>query len=158
MSTHIPSIYADFNNADALGRLRLNCAGTIRDLASQGIVLREGLRLHLHDEELGADAQVCFSETENVWVAIIDWSAIDSSSHQPQSATVPNRQSASGKVNRKQQQRMISLSKNQLELLRRIEWLRASTFYGMKSPRIGKLKRSSNFQLFLSPRKSKKIK
>ena len=32
-------IFADFNNADENGRLRLNCTGTIEDLARQKIEL-----------------------------------------------------------------------------------------------------------------------
>jgi hypothetical protein len=40
-----PKVYADFHNADAKGRLRLNCVGTIEDLARQGITLREGMPL-----------------------------------------------------------------------------------------------------------------
>lgn len=57
-----PSIYADFHNADALGRLRLNCAGTARDLAAAGVRL--------------ADGEVRFSEDERAWVAVIDWGRI----------------------------------------------------------------------------------
>jgi hypothetical protein len=47
-----PTIYADFHNADARGRLRLNCAGTVADLARTGVVLTEGLRLTFSDGEL----------------------------------------------------------------------------------------------------------
>jgi hypothetical protein len=72
----IPSIYADFNNADPSGRLRLNCIGTIEDLARQGIHLREGLRLTLHDEELEVEGEVHFSPEEHLWVAEIDWNAV----------------------------------------------------------------------------------
>ena len=34
-------VYADFHNADAEGRLRLNTIGTIRDLSRQNITLRD---------------------------------------------------------------------------------------------------------------------
>lgn len=68
-----PTIYADFNNADARGRLRLNGIGTVRDLARTGLPLREGLPLSLHDEELEADGEAHFSEEERIWVARIDW-------------------------------------------------------------------------------------
>jgi hypothetical protein len=71
-----PLVYADFHNADAGGRLRLNSIGTIRDLSRQGITLRQGLPLILHDEELEADAEVSFSPDEHLWVAAIDWDAI----------------------------------------------------------------------------------
>jgi hypothetical protein len=71
-----PLVYADFHNADAEGRLRLNTVGTIRDLSRQNITLRDGLSLTLHDEELEADGEVRFSPEEHVWVAAIDWEAI----------------------------------------------------------------------------------
>jgi hypothetical protein len=71
-----PIIYADFNNADRAGRLRLNCAGTIEDLSRQGIQLREGMHLTLHDEELEADGEAHFSSEEQIWVARINWQMI----------------------------------------------------------------------------------
>ena len=74
MATH--SIYADFNNADPQGRLRLNCVGTVRDLGRLGVQLQDGLRLRVHDEELEADGEVSYSSDEQIWVAKIDWSAV----------------------------------------------------------------------------------
>jgi hypothetical protein len=71
-----PTVYADFHNADSRGRLRLNCVGTIRDLAEKRIVLVEGLRLMLSDDELEVDGEVQFAAEEHVWVAVIDWDAI----------------------------------------------------------------------------------
>jgi hypothetical protein len=76
VTTHRPVLYADFHNADARGRLRLNCVGTVHDLARQGIILREGLRLRLRDEELEVDGEVRFAPEENGWVAVIDWQAV----------------------------------------------------------------------------------
>jgi hypothetical protein len=71
-----PTIYADFNNADPNGSLRLNCIGTIEDLSRKGVRLSEGLRLTLHDEELEADGEVHFSPEERIWVAIINWQLV----------------------------------------------------------------------------------
>jgi len=80
-----PRVYADFHNADANGRLRLDCVGTIEDLAQQGIALREGMLLTLYSDDLDANGQldelrvngvVSFAEEEHCWVAAIDWSAI----------------------------------------------------------------------------------
>ena len=80
-----PIVYADFQNADARGRLRLNCIGTVEDLARQGLTLREGMPLTLYSDDLDAKGQVdellvdgivSFSEEEHCWVAAIDWSAI----------------------------------------------------------------------------------
>jgi hypothetical protein len=80
-----PKVYADFHNADSQGRLRLNCAGTLEDLARQHINLREGLSLTLYADDLDgrgqpaellADGTVSFSAEEQCWVAAIDWGAI----------------------------------------------------------------------------------
>lgn len=71
-----PRVYADFHNADARGRLRLNCEGTVEDLAHHQIVLRDGVSLTLYSEELEVEGQVQYSTDENLWVAVIDWNAI----------------------------------------------------------------------------------
>ncbi len=72
-----PKVFADFHNADVQGRVRLNCIGTMRDLASQKILLREGLPLRLYSEDLEADGVVQFSSEEKIWVAAIDWNLIE---------------------------------------------------------------------------------
>ena len=71
-----PQVFADFHNADAKGRLRLNCIGTVEDLAQQQIVLQDGLSLTLYSEELEVEGVVQYSTDENLWVAVIDWNAI----------------------------------------------------------------------------------
>ncbi len=71
-----PKIFADFHNADREGRLRLNCIGTIEDLARRNIELQPGQLLTLYSEELEVDGTVQYSETEKVWVAAIDWNQI----------------------------------------------------------------------------------
>ena len=71
-----PRVYADFHSADAQGRLRLNCVGTVQDLSQQHIVLREDLCLTLVSEDLEVNGRVRFSPDENIWVAVIDWDAI----------------------------------------------------------------------------------
>ena len=77
-----PRVFADFHNADAQGRLRLNCIGTVEDLAQQQIVLRDGITLTVYSEELEVEGVVHYSTDENVWVAVIDWGAIrDVGSH-----------------------------------------------------------------------------
>ena len=73
----VPSIFADFNNADAQGRVRLNCVGTLEALARLGIRLENGLLVVVTDEdELEADGEVVYSTEEHIWVAKIDWKAI----------------------------------------------------------------------------------
>jgi hypothetical protein len=71
-----PKVFADFHNADIQGRLRLNCIGTIEDLASQNIELQDGQLLTLYSEDLEVDGVVQYSTEENLWVAAIDWNAI----------------------------------------------------------------------------------
>ena len=73
-----PTIYADFMNADPLGRVRLNSVGTIEDLGRSGLRLADGLRVTVHDDELEADGVVLRSADEHIWVAQIDWTAIRS--------------------------------------------------------------------------------
>ena len=71
-----PSLYADFMNADPQGRVRLNCVGTIEDLGRLGLPLQDGLRIVVHDDELEANGEVMFSNDEKIWVAQIDWNAL----------------------------------------------------------------------------------
>lgn len=71
-----PRVFADFQNADSQGRLRLNCIGTIEDLSRQGTKLIDGGNLLIYSEELEADAIVAYSDKEKIWVAAIDWDKI----------------------------------------------------------------------------------
>jgi hypothetical protein len=69
-------VFVDFHNADEQGRLRLNCIGTIEDLARHQAELENGQKLTLYGEDLEVDGVVEFSEDEKVWVATIDWNQI----------------------------------------------------------------------------------
>jgi hypothetical protein len=80
-----PKVYADFQNLDDENRLRLTCAGTLRDLERQGIRLHEGLVLTLYSDdandegnpdELRAEGRAQFNHREGCWVAVVDWSAL----------------------------------------------------------------------------------
>ncbi|MBE9080375.1 hypothetical protein IQ241_24315 [Romeria aff. gracilis LEGE 07310] len=72
-------VFADFHNADSQDRLRLNCIGTVEDLARQEIQLQDGQLLTLYSEELETEGIVQYSSEENLWVAKIDWNAIKES-------------------------------------------------------------------------------
>ncbi len=74
MSNH--RTFADFQNADLQGRLRLSCIGTIEDLSRYGTKLIDGGKLSIYSEELEADAVVEYSDEEKIWVATIDWDKI----------------------------------------------------------------------------------
>ena len=69
-------VYADFHNADPQGRVRLNCVGTVEDLARCQIKLEDALEITLYSEDLEVEGRVQYSRQENVWVAVIDWNAI----------------------------------------------------------------------------------
>jgi sporulation protein YlmC with PRC-barrel domain len=69
-------VFADFHNADPQGRLRLNCVGSIKDLACQNIELHEGRSLTLYSEDLEVEGVVQYSQEENLWVVAIDWNNI----------------------------------------------------------------------------------
>lgn len=72
-----PRLFADFNNADALGRLRLVCTGTQKDLSRLALGLRDGQRVIVSDEDsLEADGIVRWSSAEAIWVAEIQWDAL----------------------------------------------------------------------------------
>ena len=71
-----PTIFADFQNADEQGRIRLNTRGAQRDIEQLSPALTAGMSLTFSDGELEVDGEAEFSEEEHVWVARIDWSKI----------------------------------------------------------------------------------
>lgn len=98
MSLEMTKIYADFQNADPQGRVRLNCNGTVEDLSRQQIELREGLHLILYaddvnakgeEDDLLAEGVVTYSQEEHCWVAAIDWQAIRHASDEGVHGVVP---------------------------------------------------------------------
>lgn len=64
----IDKIFADFNNADSKGRVRLTTVGSLRDIKDENLRLEPGLELVLDDEDgLNTIGIVEFSEEENIW-------------------------------------------------------------------------------------------
>lgn len=91
-----PKIYADFQNLDDANRLRLTCAGTLRDLERQGIRLQAGLVLTLYTDdaddqgnpdELRAEGRVEYNEEQKCWVAAVDWAKLRHASDDTASET-----------------------------------------------------------------------
>lgn len=76
MSENPISIYADFNNADAAGRLRLNATGSLRDLERLPESPVDGQAVTVVSEDLRVEGIMRFSVEEDIWVAEIDWNAI----------------------------------------------------------------------------------
>ena len=67
-----PHIFADFNNADKRARVRLNCKGTLDDMASLGLTFHDGMHVVLDDgDEIAVDAIVRYCP-EEIWVAEVD--------------------------------------------------------------------------------------
>lgn len=69
-------VFVDFHNADAQGRLRLNCIGTIEDLSAQKVELQSGQQLTFYSEDLEVDGVVEYSDSEHLWVVVINWNEI----------------------------------------------------------------------------------
>jgi hypothetical protein len=74
----LPRIFVDFQNADVSGRVRLNCAGSMRDLMEGRVDLKPGLKLLVYSDDgdefdLQADGVVEYSDDEHCWVAVINW-------------------------------------------------------------------------------------
>jgi hypothetical protein len=99
-----PKVFVDFGNADAKGRVRLNCAGTLADLTRQNVQLRDGMVLALYSDdenvhgqpdELRAVGTVEYSVDEKAWVASIDWDAVHHASAEVVTGR-PERRSAAG--------------------------------------------------------------
>lgn len=71
----LPRIYADFNNADVAGRLRLNVAGSLADLDRVRDLVEPGSRVIFYSEDLEVEGSVQHSESEGgIWVGRINWS------------------------------------------------------------------------------------
>jgi hypothetical protein len=67
-----PKIYADFNNLDKEGRLRLITSGSLEDICNQKTELFPGMNIIVYDDEFSIDGEVAFSADEEIWVAKID--------------------------------------------------------------------------------------
>ena len=67
------AVYADFNNCDQLGTVRLNTVGSLSDLAATGVRLEGGTALHLTNNELKVNGIAEFSKEESIWTARFNW-------------------------------------------------------------------------------------
>ncbi len=77
VTVDIPKRFADFNNADSKGRLRLTTNGTLADLTRLNLELKEGMRVLIDDDEtLTTIGYIRYSDEEKIWVAEINWDNI----------------------------------------------------------------------------------
>jgi hypothetical protein len=67
-------IFADFNNADKKGRIRLDTNGSIADIKKLKVEMQPGMEIWLTDNDsLKAKGVIEYSAEEQIWVAVIDW-------------------------------------------------------------------------------------
>lgn len=66
------TIFADFNNIDEEGCIRLNCVQTLNDIKTQGIKLKSGLKIKLTDGKLIAEGRVMYSKIESIWTVLVE--------------------------------------------------------------------------------------
>lgn len=75
--SELPRIYADFNNVDENGRLRLNVQGALDDIARLAVPLLAGDQVTLSDGELEVEGSIEPSGTVPAfWTGRIDWSHV----------------------------------------------------------------------------------
>ncbi|MBB3228423.1 hypothetical protein FHW69_003058 [Luteibacter sp. Sphag1AF] len=65
-------IFLDFGNADESDIIRLTTVGSLRDLATLGVELKEVLELHITDGEISASAVV--QRRDGMWASkVLHW-------------------------------------------------------------------------------------
>lgn len=73
----LPRIFADFLNADRLGRIRLNTVGAKKDMASFDFRLEDGMTVELYDDDIVISGVARYDCNEG-WVVEVDWRALES--------------------------------------------------------------------------------
>jgi hypothetical protein len=69
----LETIFADFNNTDICGRVRLSVTGATQNIKRKNIDMIEGKAVMLDDGDgLKIIGILKFSKEENIWVAEID--------------------------------------------------------------------------------------
>ena len=71
----VARVYADFQNCDDHGRIRLNTAGAQLDLDGEAVDLADGMELVVYSEDLEASG-VARRLDEGGWGVEIDWSKV----------------------------------------------------------------------------------
>lgn len=71
----VARIYADFQNTDPRGRIRLNTAGSQLDLEGEQVELADGMELVVYSEDLEAHG-VARVLDEGGWGVEINWSEV----------------------------------------------------------------------------------
>lgn len=80
VTNDIPKLFADFNNANTKGRLRLTTNGTLADIKRLNLELKEGMQVFIDDNDtLTTIGYIRYSDEEKIWVAEINWNDIQHS-------------------------------------------------------------------------------
>ena len=77
-------LFADFNRKNPQGRVRLNCARSLREIAALPSPLRAGETVWLYDEEGGVEATLEYDAQHAIWLAMPRWNTW----REPRHATV----------------------------------------------------------------------
>ena len=71
-------IFADFNNTDTLGRLRLSVKGAVDCIREQNLRLYDGMPVTVSDEdEFTVNGIARWNDEEKIWVVEIDWEQLN---------------------------------------------------------------------------------
>jgi hypothetical protein len=69
-------IYADFNNCEEDGKVRLNSRGSLDDLSQVKNKIRSSMLVWIYDEELEVETELQYSQKWKIWLGEPNWSTI----------------------------------------------------------------------------------
>lgn len=69
-------IYADFNNCEENGNVRLNTNGSLNDLFRMKSKIHTGMFAWLYDEEFKVEAKLEYDGKWKIWLGEPNWSTI----------------------------------------------------------------------------------
>lgn len=69
-------IYADFNNSEKNGKVRLNTNGSLSDLFKVKHKIHRDMVVWLYDEEFEVETKLEYDEKWKVWLGEPDWSTL----------------------------------------------------------------------------------
>ncbi|MCZ6681058.1 MAG: hypothetical protein O7E52_27880 [Candidatus Poribacteria bacterium] len=69
-------IYADFNNCEENGKVRLNTNGSLSDLSEVNDKIHPDMSVWLYDEEFEVEAKLEYNQKWKIWLGAPNWSTI----------------------------------------------------------------------------------
>jgi hypothetical protein len=73
-------IYADINNCEENGKVRLNTHGSLSNLFKREKKIHTGMLVWLHDEEFEVESKLEYDQKWKIWLGEPNWSTIRYSS------------------------------------------------------------------------------